>query len=185
MHLRLQESTQKFIKAFDACGLSRRDLIESGFGDGGKLASAHFPAVSQVFHLYHQVRMCSTGYEHLGYSQAALKIAHLLATLNEVLTTFECHLTSIQREYCDAQGRYARSLQQRHVNSNCGGSGLDNAPSDSSSEDDDYCYFEYLNASEVQDICAKQLLGHLQRYEVYWRVKLEGWYFPDLCILVT
>ena len=174
LFLRLQESTQKFIKAFDACGLSRRDLIEAGFGDGGKLASAHFPAVSQAFHLYHQVRMCSSGYEHLGYSQAALKIAHLLATLNEVLTTFECHLTSIQRGYCDVQGRYARSLQQRHV-SRDRGNGLDSTSLDSNT-DDDYCYFEYLNASEVQDICAKQLLGHLQRYEVYWRVKLEGWY---------
>ncbi len=62
---------------------------------------------------YHQLRLCTTGYEHLGYSQAALKVSHLLATVNEVLATFENHLTAVQRGYCDAQGRYARELQNR------------------------------------------------------------------------
>lgn len=68
--------------------------------------------------------------------------------------------------------RYARTLQQRHISKARGNDSQ--ATSRNSGFKDDYEYFEFLNAAELQEICAKQLLGHMQRYEVYWRIKLEG-----------
>lgn len=108
-----------------------------------------------------------------------------METLTKALETFDLHLVSIQREFCDKQSKYARALQQRHIAQRKAADegGLVHK---SSTNLDDFEYFEYLNAQEVQDLCAKQLMEHVQRYEVFWRIKLEAIIKTDLlAVLIT
>jgi hypothetical protein len=125
-------------------------------------------------------------------------VSHLLSTLNKALGTFEDHLSSVQRSYCDAQTGLAKALQARYTQqkqqqqqqrgqTGFTAAGVAGATDDSgngnsgSSSSDDYACFEYFNAKAVQDVCARQLLEHIQRYEVYWRVTLEGGSHARMC----